>query len=282
MLQHCNDANCEGDDESVVPFVPVDSATQIFSVESLLLDGAGNPLVAYVVDGGKLQLAHCNDPNCAGNDELVMTVGNDTSGSSVALDVAGNPVVAYVDATDPAGGRLKVVHCNDPDCAGGDESVVTVVNGSADGLDPMGPSMAIDSSGNPVIGYYDNTNDRLALLRCTDPNCVGGGSSAIIDTPAGIPSLELDSDDRPVLSYSRKTDETVALVNTELRLAHCRARDCLDAPTTPTTTATPTPATPTAILPATGSATDRLVRWAIILFAAGVFLTAITVRRRCS
>src|SRR3990172_9109331 len=44
-------------------------------------------------------------------------VGN---GPTLVLDASGNPVVAYGDVT---GEDLKILHCNDPNCAGGDDSI---------------------------------------------------------------------------------------------------------------------------------------------------------------
>jgi hypothetical protein len=76
-------------------FGPSD-APALDSYTSVVLDGAGNPVISYCdVGPGDLQLVHRDDGNCAGGGESVVTVdgaANIGQYASVVLDAVGNPV----------------------------------------------------------------------------------------------------------------------------------------------------------------------------------------------
>ena len=76
---------------------------------------------------------HCNDANCAGDDESITSTGTarlPLAGfgfTSLVLDADRNPVVSYSREYILMPGwilslELTVMHCNDPGCVGGDES----------------------------------------------------------------------------------------------------------------------------------------------------------------
>ena len=188
---HCNDPNCSGSDESIEL---VESGGLTGSDSSLALDGSGRPVVSFF-DGDNLRLgiAHCNDANCSGDDESISYPDpgvNEGASTSLALDSAGFPVVSYC-ALEPPGGcvELKVMHCNDVDCAGGGESI------SALGANSGFSSLVLDASGNPVVAHSST------LVHCNDPDCSGGDeSTSPIPLTESSSALKLSSSGFPLLA----------------------------------------------------------------------------------
>ena len=221
---HCNDTHCLGGDESVTTPDPMGEVGEVGEDTSLVLDAAGNPVIShYDATNGDLRLVHCNDPNCAGDDESAVSV--DTGGdvgrdSSLALDASGYPVISYYDAIN---GDLRVVHCNDPNCA----QLVAATYSTPDPAGAAGDvgamsSLVLDAAGNPVISHYDATNGSLRVVHCNDPYCLGAESVTTPDpaTDAGLfPSLALDASGFPVISHRD-------LTNGDLRVVHCNDPDC--------------------------------------------------------
>ena len=207
---HCNDPNCTGGGESITT---PDTDAGFFSRTALVLDSAGNPVVSYYHgDGRYLKVLHCNDPNCAGGDESItapdVTTRVWTLATGMALDVLGNPVVSYSDIND----NLYVLHCNDPNCAGGDESIAAAGEGQLS-------SLALDAAGNPVVSYGNTTADLLYVLHCGNPTCTAGNTIAAPDTLGSYTSLALDAAGNPVVAYYGEDDE-------HLRVLHCGNPAC--------------------------------------------------------
>jgi hypothetical protein len=217
-VAHCNEPNCVGGDESLQS---PDTGGNVGPFTSLELDAAGNPVVSYFDSSNStIKIMHCNDPNCAGGDESIQSPDPATfvgSFTSLALDALGRPVVSYYDGGN---GRLKVMHCNDANCAGGDESIQTP---DTSGLNGTYSSLAIDAFGRPAISYYDSTNGDLKIMRCNDANCAGGGESIrspdTADNVGQYTSLVLDAVGNPVVSYYDVT-------NADLKVLRCGTPTC--------------------------------------------------------
>lgn len=80
-----------------------------------------------------------------------------------------------------------------------------------------GTSIVLDSSGLPVVTYYDGTNNTLRVLVCQSMNCKGKNNVAMPDSATGVgmySSVTLDNLGNPVVSYY---DEP----NGALKVLHC-------------------------------------------------------------
>ncbi|MBI5287938.1 MAG: hypothetical protein HY873_03075, partial [Chloroflexi bacterium] len=195
--------------------------------DSLVLDASGFPVVAYSdITNSALKIMHCNDPVCAGGDESLSMADASGSTGSLKLDANGYPVVSYAEVDVNFALDLKVLHCNDPNCLGGDESI-TVPDSQGDvGKDA---SLELDSSGFPVVTYWDLTNYHLKVLHCNDPNCAGDDESITSPDTTGAPvgefsSLVLDANGFPVISYHNRW--IFPLPPQFLTIMHCNDADC--------------------------------------------------------
>jgi hypothetical protein len=230
---HCDDPDCAGDE---TPNVTTPTPAVVHYLDGKL-DDSGNPVVAFT-DASSLYLMHCDDGGCAGDESGNISVvdSGDYDYLAIALDTGGNPVIAYWAATSA---DLKVVHCDDPVCAG-DESANTNTPdalpstiGSNDQL-----SIAVDGSGNPVVAYP--ADGVMRVLHCDDPVCAGDESANTFDAAIGtMPSLALDGAGNPVVAFWG---------NLGLRVLHCGSPDCIPDPE-PTHTPGPATDTPTASPP---------------------------------
>ena len=215
----CNDPSCAGNNETG-NFI--DGPGSVGRSPSIAIGTNGNPVVSYYdVTNGNLKVARCNDRACAGSNETVSTVDSNAAdigqSSSIAIGTNGNPVVSYFDVTN---GNLKVARCNDPACAGGNETISTV---DSTGNVGQFSSLAIGRNGNPVIGYYDITNGNLKVAHCNDRACAGGNETrTAVDRTGDVgqfSSLAIGLDGNPAIGYYDAT-------NANLKVARCNDPAC--------------------------------------------------------
>jgi len=226
-VMHCNDVNCAGLNETInTPDTGGIGNHDVGMFTSLVLDGSRHPVISYYDNtSGDLKVMHCNDVNCAGDNESITTphVGDvSRQPTSLVLDGSGKPVISYTEYGGwpiPAH-RLTVMHCNDVDCAGLDESITSP---DTEGIVGEMNSLALDSSGYPVVSYYDRTNGDLKVMHCNDLNCAGGNETITSPDTTGIvgghTSLALDGNGYPVVSYYDASHRA-------LKLLHCGSANC--------------------------------------------------------
>jgi hypothetical protein len=135
---------------------------------SIARDSGGNPVISHY-NGTALLLTLCDDPACAPGGDVTSVVDDSANVgqfTSLALAAGDIPVISYYDVTNTS---LKVVRCNDPACAGGDEAPQTVDNTAVD--TGQYSSLALDAADLAIISYYDAGLGDLKVAQCTDASC---------------------------------------------------------------------------------------------------------------
>ncbi len=217
---------------SISAIIPVNAALSGFG-EPITLDGEEgkvgydtsiaigideNPIISYMdLENKDLKIIHCLDPVCDSFDNPITLdnqgmVGRD---SSIIIGTDGNPIVSYYDNSNK---DLKVVHCNDEGCANFEESRVLDSKGDV-GRDS---SVTIGTDGNPIISYFDNSNNSLKIIHCTVNDCSSFDSSIMLDNDGAVgrdSSIAIGIDGNPVISYRSSS-------GADLKIIHCTSLDC--------------------------------------------------------
>lgn len=207
LVTKCNDANCAGEDEMTYTVDDPVSGNEVGSHTSIAVGMNGNPVISYYDStAGALKVAACNDPDCAGEDEIITTMDDPANAvgtsTSIAIGLDGNPVISYSDDDD---GNLKVAKCNVPQC-NDMLHIVSVVDDDPVNFVAQSTSLAIGPDGNPVISHYDFQADALKVAKCNDPACTGMNElNTFVDDPANDvgrdSSIAIGHDGNPVISY---------------------------------------------------------------------------------
>lgn len=204
----CNDAACSGGDETITTLD--DASNSVGQFTSMAIGVDGFPIISYIdQSAGALKVAKCNDQACLGDDESITTVedtANTLNGqTSIEIGMDGFPVISYSDVSADV---LKVVKCNDPACADGNETI-TVVDDLADEFpNQLGhhSSLAIGQDGFPIISYVDRNPNVLKVVKCANEDCSGTGLMISVLVEDGeFPShtsIAMGTDGFPVISYS--------------------------------------------------------------------------------
>ena len=181
--------------------------------------GLGAIAAAVVVAAAAISLPGSGTGSAA-TPNSVVTADTHRAGqySSLVLDASGFPVISYSASANDSTASVRVMHCNDANCAGGDEATFTLETD-----DPSATSLALDSNGFPVVAM-DAAPNTLRILHCNDANCAGNDEAVTnpdTDFNFGatlLPSLILDGNGFPVIAYVR--------TGGALYLMHCNDANC--------------------------------------------------------
>jgi hypothetical protein len=224
-LAVCADATCSPGNVTVLM---VDGTTplSVGQYASLALNSSGYPVISYYSGNqGDLKLAVCNDTTCTTSTLAIIDpgTGGSNAGQFTSLQLNGdNPVISYYDS---ANGDLNVMVCNDPTCT---SKTIRVLDGNGAGNPLIGlyTSLRLNSSGFPVISYYDQTNTNLKLAVCGDATCTPASVTVTTLDGAGVgnPNVGLTTslalnNDNPVISYYDVT-------NSDLKMIVCNNPTC--------------------------------------------------------
>src|SRR5262249_52016643 len=114
IVSHCGNAACSTGNQSTT--VDDGAGADVGSLPSVAIGADNLPVMSFFDDTDDvLQVTHCNDAACAGQDESLTTVDSGVDGpSSLAIGVDGLPILSYA-----KGGLLKTAHCGNAACTSG-------------------------------------------------------------------------------------------------------------------------------------------------------------------
>jgi hypothetical protein len=186
---------------------------------SLAIGIDGFPIVSYRdATNHDLKLVHCTSEDCSLLDTPIVlddTASDVGQQSSIGIGVDGNAVVSY---RNNSGGGLRVVHCSNPSCSA--HEAPEVVDASSVNMG-FYSSLAIGSSGFPIISYSDGDGFKLRIVACTTLSCSTHNAPLDLDSnsPTGFySSIAVGLDGNPVVAEYA--------FDAGLKLVHCTTSTC--------------------------------------------------------
>ncbi len=197
----CNNPSCSITNTPVT----LDSAGDVGEDSSIAIGADGNPIISYLdSSNGNLKIVKCSNPSCSAT---ITPLAIDSTGfvgeyTNIAIGSAGNPIISYRDSTNSA---LKIIKCLNQSCSA---SKTPVTLDSADGVG-FHTNIAIGADSNPIVSYYDSTNDNLKIVKCINQSCSAFNTPVALDTAGDVGrynSIAISADGNPIISYQDNTN----------------------------------------------------------------------------
>jgi len=202
----------------------IDSTGNTGYYTSITIGINGNPIISYYNNTNRdLKIAACNNPTCTtSTNTTIDSTGDVGLDTSIAIGINGNPIISYYDDTNS---DLKVAACNNPTCTGSPASINNTID--SNGFVGYYTSIAIGTNGNPIISYWDGSNNDLKVAACKNPTCAGAtevdrSTNVTIDSNRSVgsgDSITIGTNGNPIISYSDAT-------NGDLKIAACKNPTC--------------------------------------------------------
>ena len=202
----CSNSSCSSASCNTLNNIPANYSGDEDNSLDIAVDTSGYPWISFDNNSSDhdLEVCHCNDSTCAGQNETctaVDTDGNAGNFSSIPLDSSGNPIVAYYDYTNTDLNVAKYVGSGGTGCA---SSAWTCTSSIDDG--GRGASVALLSNGIPVIAHHTDTltgwGASLEFCKCGNSSCSSGntcGQIKDLGDHGGFTSLAIGKDDLPII-----------------------------------------------------------------------------------
>lgn len=183
----CANAACTG--AATISTVDDPPAADVGTYTSIAIAADLLPVISYHdASAHTLKVAKCGNPACSAGTTITTVDGGPGVGSVGSYTAIANgadalPIISYYDGT----GSLKVAHCGNTACSGG--NTITTVDNPANRVG-LYTAIAIGADGRPVISYLDFSAEALKVARCANIACTGTATVTTVDGPVFADGFE--------------------------------------------------------------------------------------------
>jgi hypothetical protein len=157
----CGNASCSSGNTTSTVY----STGAAGSEPSIAIHYDGFPIISHRT-GGNIAVTKCGNNGCSANNTTTEFSTGDNDGAASQIMIPGDrlPVIAH---NDYGGGNLNVFKCTNLNCTTGAEFDVDDSTVSTDTY----IGMILDVNDFPIISYFDDSPDDLAVVRCAVDDC---------------------------------------------------------------------------------------------------------------